>query len=170
MKLDYTIIKDLNPKRIIFLDASEYNTAPISPTLHVKFPDFDKIYSTPIQFGEINILNTSRLQFADCNIEFQDGPYCFNFETNNKSCEYKRKEYITTQAYAELDELLNGADLTNKNLLEKITKIWIYLQGAESTVNTDENAAHQLYKQALNLLNCNNGLRMSKSKQQCSSC
>jgi len=165
--LDFILIKDLNPNRILFLDTSDYSSTPISPTLHVKFPDFNKEYSTPIQFGQVNIINTARLKFSESITEFPDGPYHLTFEVNNKQCRESKCVFITTKAYSQLSEMLTEIDYTNKDLLEIINKINLYLQGAESVVNSNETQAIELYKQATNLLKCH--VRMSV-KQQCSSC
>ncbi len=152
MTLDFTILKDLNPTRILFLDT--HTKSPVSPTLHIKFPDFKKEYSTPIQYGEINILNTQRMGYTDSIIEFQDGTYEFTFEINNKSCIEKKKIFITTQAYSKLNEALKNFDYTNKDLLEKFNKINLYLQASEAVVCINSQQAEALYKQADNLLKC----------------
>lgn len=153
--LDYTIIEDLDSKRILFLDTSNYSSSPISPTLHIKFPGFQKEYSTPIRFGEINIINTSMLKFSQYPTEFSDGVYEFRFEINNGKCEVKRKEFITTEAYYKLNKMLSEKDENefNKYLLDKYYKINLYLHGAKASV-CDEQKALSLYKQAENLLKC----------------
>lgn len=167
MNIDFTLIKDLNPNRILFLDVSEYESSPISPTLHIKFPDFVKEYKTPIKFGELNILNTKMLQYANSNLEFPDGMYTFTFEIDNYYCQEKKNVFITTKAYSDLHEMLKTVEWDNKSVLEKINKINLYLQGAESV--SDVSQANALYKQALTLLNCNNGMRMREynTKQHC---
>lgn len=154
MELDFTIIKDINPRRILFLDTSFYNKAPISPKLHIKFPNFNKEYITPVQYSEINILNTERLGFTDCAIDFQDGVYTFTYEVNNRDCELTKKIFITTQAYNKLNTMLQNIDVNNKETLEKYNKINLYLHAAESLVCTNETQAEALYKQAENLLKC----------------
>lgn len=168
-KLDFIILKDLTPQRILFFDASDYGEElPTAPRLHVKFPDFKKLYSTDISFSEINILTTKRLGFADHNLEFQDGIYDFTFETDGGKCEVQKSVYITTQAYKMLDDMLRNATSYNKDLLERYNKINLYLQGAEANV-CNELQAKSLYDEALNLLNCsNNGMRMQQRK--CTSC
>ena len=166
--LDFVILKDLNPNRILFLDVSEYEQKPISPRLSIRFPDFKQIYKTLIEPGTVNILNTVRLKFSDCITEFPDGPYCFTYEIN-EGCSLIKNVFITTKAHSVLDEMMSTMDYDNKNLLEKINKINLYLQGAESVINTNEEQAQELYKQALKLLNCNHGVWVS-SKQQYKQC
>lgn len=159
--LDFTILEDLSVKRLLFLDTSIYKNTPISPTLHVKFPDFKKIYTTPIQFGQINILNTERLGYSDCPMEFPDGVYELLFETNNGTCQDKKIYFRTTRAWKIVDEILNTADFDNKDLLDKFNKINLYLRGAESAVKTDVRQAQEYYKEATNILNCfNRNVRM----------
>lgn len=152
--LDFLILKDLNPKRILFQDLSEYGNEPISPTLHIKFPDFDKIYSTPIEYGTLNILNTKRLGFTDCIVEFSDGVYEITLEVNNKKCELKRKVFIMTQALELLDKKLENVNYTNKETLEKYAKIQLFLHGATSNVCENTTQAEALYKQAFELIKC----------------
>lgn len=162
MELDFTILYNnnkccLNAKNIVFSDVSVYNNAPISPKLHIKFPDFEKEYSTSIQYGAINILTTERLGFSDCAIEFPDGVYTFTFEVNNKKCILKKKVYITTQAQIKLVNFINSlqlSDYNNKETLERINKINLYLHAAESGVCENQQQAEALYKQAENLLKC----------------
>ena len=154
MILDYLLIKQLEPKRMLFLDVSEHKNVPLSPTLYIKFPGFKKEYSVSIDYSSVNILNTSVLKFTTGNIEFEDGVYEFRYEINNGKCEVRRKEFITTQAYAKLNEALKNFDFTNKDLLDKFMKISLYLQGAESVVCTNSQQAEALYKQADNLLKC----------------
>lgn len=167
-KLSFQIQKDLNPERLLFVDTSEYTSSPVSPTLHIKFPDLTKIYTTPIQHSELNILNTARIGLTDCITKFPDGPYCFNFEVDNKRCEVDQKEYITTQARKKLSILLDNIDYSNSTLLDKVVKIWIYLHGAESKVKSDQKTAQELYKQALKLIDCE--LRMYEQSGKCSGC
>ena len=155
MTLDFEVYNSLNSKIIRFEDTSVYDVAPISPTLHIKFPDFKKIYSTPIAFGSINFINTAMLAFSEYSTEFADGIYEFVFEVNNRKCEVKKKVFITAQAYSKLNKMLEKVsyDNYNKDLLEKFYKISLYLQGAEASV-CDEQKASALYKQADNLLKC----------------
>lgn len=167
-ELKFTIIEDLDTSRLLFLDTSDYSVAPVSPTLHIKFPDIKKIYSTPIQYGQINILNTKRIGWSESITEFPDGVYQLEFEIDNKRCSVSTAYFRTTKAWNMLDNALNTKDY-NKDLLEKFNKINLYLKGAESTVKTDGFQAQQLYKQAIDLLNCFPNVRMLKNNK-CSSC
>lgn len=156
-KLDFKIWDDINPNRILFSDLSEYKVAPVSPKLHIKFPNFEEEFSTPVQSSGINILNTERLKFTDCVIEFQDGVYTFTLENNNRENELKRKVFITTQAEKKLSEWINSlqlSDYNNKEILEKFNKINLYLQGAKIGVCSNQAQSEALYKQAEILLKC----------------
>lgn len=166
-KLSFTILEDLSVTRLLFLDTSDYSATPISPTLHVKFPDFKKIHSTPIQFGQINIINTLRLKYVDCVTDFPDGVYEFTFETGNKSCVVESAYFRTTSAWKKLDAALQNFDFNNKDLLEKFNKINLYLRGAEAVVHVNQLQAQQLYKEAINLLNCFNKNVSMLTKQCC---
>lgn len=167
-KLDFTILKDLSSSRILFLDTSDYSSSPVSPTLHIKFPDFKKEYSTPIRFGEINIINTSMLKFSEYNVDFQDGIYDMTYEINNKKCLVNKKIFITASAFSCLESMLEDSTSYNKDLLDKFNKINLYLHGAEASVDNEKQAL-ALYKQANDLLKCsNNNVWMRKST--CSSC
>lgn len=152
MILDYVLLQDLEPQRILFLDVSEYASPPISPTLTVKFPDFKKVFSTPIEFGTINIINTKRLGFSEAHVDFPDGIYEFTF--SNATCEEKRKEFIITQALKKFTKIYDNFDPDNKDLLDKINKINLYLHGAKNEVNRNESQAEAYYKQATALLKC----------------
>jgi hypothetical protein len=154
--LSFSVLEDLNVSRLLFLDTSDYSSIPVSPTLHVKFPDFKKIYTIPINFGQINIINTAGLKYSDCLMEFPDGVYELTYEVNNESCKIKNIYFRTTKAWKKLDEVLRSADFSNKELLDKFNRINLYLRGAESVVSEDQTQAQELYKEADNLLNCFN--------------
>lgn len=152
MVLDFYFPPNIDPQRILFYDISEYKGVPSSVSLDVKFPDFSKVYSMPVQFSSLNKINTAVLGYTDCIIEFADGIYEFEFHV--KDCSLKRKEYIMTQALKMLDEKLRNIDISNKELLEKYNKIQLFLHGAKvwSECNSTQAEAH--YKQALSLIKC----------------
>lgn len=153
----------------MFLDTSVYqeDVDIVSPTLYVKFPDFEKEYSVAVEPG-INILNTSRLAYTQCIAEFPDGVYCLRFEINNGDCSVTERYYRATSAWKRLDEILESNDWTNnKDFLEKFNKIQLYLRGAESVVKSNPQQAQQLYKQATEILNCFTNVRMLKRECNC---
>lgn len=152
--LDFKIENDLNPNRLIFKDLSEYSDTPVSPTLHIKFPDFKKEYTTPIEFGTYNILNTERLGYTDCVTEFPDGVYELRFEINGGNCVIKKKVYVINQLLSKLEIALRNFDYSNKDLLEKYDKINLFLHGSQAVVCLNENQADGLYKQANEILKC----------------
>lgn len=153
MTLDFYISPNLSPDRILFQDISDYGgSVPSSVRLDVKFPDFSKIYSTPVQFSSLNKINTVMLGYTDCITEFTDGIYEFEFHTKN--CSLKRKEYIITQALKMLDEKLRNVDISNKEILEKYCKIQLFLHGAKVYAECASSQADAHYKQALSLIKC----------------
>lgn len=150
--LDFYLPPNLDPRRILFYDVSEYKDVPSSVSLDVKFPDFTKIYNMPIQHSTLNKVNTAILGYTDCIIEFVDGIYEFEFHTKN--CSLKRKEYIMTQALKMLNEKIQNIDISNKELLEKYNKIQLFLHGAKVYAECNSTQADAHYKQALSLIKC----------------
>lgn len=155
-QLSFSILNDLDTSRLLFLDTSDYGSLPTNPTVNIKFPDFEKrIYSSKIQFGEINVLNTVKLGYTDCITEFPDGIYEIEFELPTANCKISQTIFRTTKAWKLLDEVLQTADyFNNKDLLEKFNKINLYLHGAESVVKVNKYQSQQLYKEANVLLKC----------------
>lgn len=153
MTLDFYISPNLDPSRILFQDLSDYgDSVPSGVKLDVKFPDFTKIYSTPIQFSSLNKINTVMLKYTDCVVDFTDGIYEFEFHIKN--CSLKRKEYIMTQALKMLDEKIRNVDLSNKEILDKYCKIQLFLHGAKAHAECNSTQAEAHYKQALSLIKC----------------
>lgn len=151
-KLDFSILENLDVQRMLFLDTSEYTKNPALSRVSVKFPDFKKIYTTNINFNEINILNTARLKYSDCIIDFPDGVYEISYSIEN--CEISKTIFRTTKAWNKLRDLLKTADYNNKYLLETFNKINLYLHGAEAIVESNSTQAQELYKQAMSLISC----------------
>lgn len=152
--LDFYIFNQLNPKRILFWDTSSYSKTPTDVILSIKFPDFKKEYSMPIQFGTTTSINTAAIGFTDCVVDFPDGIYEFTLAANNGTCVRKEKVYIITQALVKLDKMVQDVNLSNKDLLEKHAKINLFLHGAQANVCVNENQAEANYKQAWELLKC----------------
>lgn len=165
VQISFSVLQDLDPGRMLIVDTSIYGDEkiPFSPTLEVKFPDFKKIYKTEIEYSNINILNTARLGYTDCAIDFPDGIYELKYTASN--CSATQTIFRTVKAWNRLNILLQNADYNNKYLLNTFNKINLYLHGAESMVDVNQYQAQQLYKQAINLLNCNtDGMQLLKEQ------
>lgn len=83
--LNFEILDINNTKTIVFLDASSYMEAPVSPILQVIPPGANRYYVAQIQPSQINALDSLSLGMSDflgtsCPMDFPDGVYQFSYK------------------------------------------------------------------------------------------
>lgn len=161
MKLNFSIIETNNPQTLLFVDESKYteDTAPVFPTLQVKFPNIERVYKCLIRPEKLNSIYTNTLGFSLCSMDYPDGVYTLKYSCEPHNTNYIIKKYMKVSgAYKKLKEIV--ASLTNKDdkYLQELSKINLLLLASQLEVESNEEQANEYLKLAnklINKLDCN---------------
>lgn len=157
MTLDFSVLES-STKNFIFVDDSTYdNIRPDSPMLEVGFPSISKPYAMAIIPGEINIVGTKIICYSTDNIEFPDGLYSLKYSVEPNEKKFVEKRYMRfTKAKEKLKELLLDKNISQETI-NKYYKLDLMMQSSEALVETDKEAALDLFNMAqkeINKLSC----------------
>ena len=155
-KLDFSILETNNPKTLVFVDESRYtdDTAPVFPTLQIKFPDIERTYKCLIKPEELNVIYTNTISFSTTCVDFPDGVYELKYSCEPHSVNYVCKRYMKVSgAYKKLKDII--ATLTNKDdkYLAELSKIQLLLLSAQLEVENNVQQANEYLKQANKMIN-----------------
>lgn len=155
--LSFLIPPVIDPKSIIFIDASDYlKGGPETPLLDITLPGYNKFFQVNIKASSINSFNSSsiglnQVVFQEELLDLPDGVWQFKY----KVCPYnytfvELKHMRVTKLRARLGDLHERIDLTERNNeTEKILSyINILISGAEDVVEKDSKKAQLYYQTA----------------------
>jgi hypothetical protein len=157
--LDFSIL-NVSTKSMLFIDESDYNSTPSLPLLEVKFPSISTIYSCYIRPKEVNCINTQTLCYSNTLIDFPDGLYEITYSIEPQNFKFVTKKVMRLEkAKEKIKELLNTEDCTklDKETINKLYKLDMYIQGAESLAQENPDKALEYFNQVIKetkKLNC----------------
>lgn len=147
-KLDFLILDDEDTKSLCFLDKSDYFKRPEKPTLEVKFPNIDRIYSIVIDSCGFSRLTTKSLRYLKTEQDFPDGIYEIRYSVAPNDQVYLHKKFIkTSKLKKDLKNILENLEV-NDELISKLYKIDLYLTASNLVIDTKEDLAVNFYKEA----------------------
>jgi hypothetical protein len=164
--LDFEILETGNLKTLVFVDSSQYYTAPESPLLEVYLPGFNKYLLTNVVASQVNTFNTSTLGLNESlNINYlqdlPDGVWSFRY----KICPYQfvyvdKKHMRVTYLMSKLAQLYNEISLdgcscpdrVDAYIQKQLTRIHMLIEGSKGIVNIDSVKAFRYYQLANRLV------------------
>lgn len=158
-KLDFSILQ-VSTKSMLFIDESDYSSNPSLPLLEVKFPSLSTLYSCYIRPKEANCINTQTLCYNDTLIDFPDGLYEITYSIEPQNFKFITKKVMRLEkAKEKIKELLNTEDCAklDKETVDKLYKLDMYMQGAESLAQDNPTKALEYFNQVIKetkKLNC----------------
>ena len=158
-KLDFSILQ-VSTKSMLFIDESDYSSTPSLPLLEVKFPSISTVYSCYVIPNEVNCINTQKLGYHNSLIDFPDGLYEITYSNEPQNFKYVTKKVMRLEkAKEKIKELLNTEDCTklDKETIDKLYKLDMYIQGAESLAQDNPVKALEYFNQVIKetkKLNC----------------
>lgn len=156
--LSFLIPPVIDPKSLIFIDASDYlKGGPETPLLDILLPGYNKFFQVNIKANSVNSFNSSsiglnQVVFQGELMDLPDGIWEFKY----KICPYKynnvtQRHLRTTKLRLSLAELHDRIDLISERDIQTektLAYINILIAGGEEVVNIDCKKSQEYYQTA----------------------
>lgn len=148
--LSFEILEGGNPQTVLFMDTSQYYKIPESPIVEITPPGYTNPFLTNIDFGKINVLNSSTIGISDiletgCLVDLPDGVWKFKY----KICPYDQVYVIgyilrTTVLDITLQKVYDAIDFSDcdiaedENLKKTIVDIMVAIASGKANARAGE--------------------------------